>query len=313
MRKCEIAGWGSWLPDPVTIAGETRYRIGDDLSQLDMLASACERALAHAGIGVGEVDLVLGASAAGLQPIPCTAALVWERLTGRGTAPAHAAAFDVNSTCTSFITAVDVASRYLDAGDYETVLVFAGDVGSRYLNPAQKESYELFSDAGVAFVLRRSSSENRGVLASRQQTWPAYAHDTEIRGGLTLLPSRDYADASPDDYLFDMNGKKALLGMMRVLPEFFEGFRERAGLAMADIDLWVPHQASAALGPMLDRLRIPRDRRVDDVKLYGNMVSASVPLMLARALESRRVGRGSTVVLCGTAAGLTANALAIKL
>lgn len=313
MRNCEIAGWGSWLPDAVEISGETRYRIGDDVSQLDMLAAACERALEHAGLGVGDIDLVLGASAAGMQPIPCTAALVWERLSNRGRTPVHAAAFDVNSTCTSFITAVDVASRYLDAGDYDTVLVFAGDVGSRHLNPSQKESYELFSDAGVAFVLRRSTSDERGVLASRQQTWPAYTHDTEIRGGLSLLPSHQYANADPADYLFDMNGKKALLGMMRVLPDFFGGFLDRAGLSMADIDLWVPHQASAALGPMLDRLKIPRDRRVDEVALYGNMVSASVPLMLALALEARRVGRGDTVVLCGTAAGLTANALALRL
>ena len=313
MRNCEIAGWGTWLPESVDIGGETRYRVGPETSQLDMLATACERALAHAGVAASDIDLVIGASAAGLQPIPCTAALVWERLSNRGKTPVHAAAFDVNSTCTSFITALDVASRYLDAGDHETVLVFAGDVGSRFLNPLQKESFELFSDAGVAFVLRRTTDAARGVVSSAQQTWPAYAHDTEIRGGLSLLPAQRYADAKPTDYLFDMNGKKALLGMMRVLPDFFADFRERAGLSMDAIDLWVPHQASAALGPMLDRLGIPRDRRVDDVRRYGNMVSASVPLMLALALESGRVGRGHTVVLCGTAAGLTANALALRL
>lgn len=310
MRNCEIAGWGSVLPErTVHFGDEVRYRITDDVSHLDMLASACNRALVHAGIGIEDVDLVLGASAAGVQPIPCTAALVLERLTSGG----HAAAFDVNSTCTSFITAVDIASRYLDAGDHDTILVFAGDVGTRFLNPAQRESYELFSDAAVAVVLRRSEDPAQGVIASLQQTWPAYAHDTEIRGGLSHLPAQLYADGNPRDYLFDMNGRRALLGMMRVLPEFFARFHERSGIAYDDVALWIPHQASAALGPMLDRLGIPEDRRVDEVAAYGNMVSASVPFMLARALDAGRIAAGDTVILCGTAAGLTANVLALRL
>lgn len=310
MRNCEIAGWGSVLPErAVRFGDQIRYRIEDDVSHLDMLATACERALAHAGVDADEVDLVLGASAAGIQPIPCTAALVLERLTLTG----HAAAFDVNSTCTSFITALDVASRYLDAGDHRTILVFAGDVGSRFLNPQQQESHELFSDAAVAFVLRRGERMDAGVLASAQRTWPAYAHDTEIRGGLSRSPAQAYADADPADYLFDMDGRRALLGMMRVLPDFFAGFHERSGIDMDDVALWVPHQASAALGPMLDRLGIPAERRIDEVSAFGNMVSASVPFMLARALDAGRVGRGDTVVLCGTAAGLTANVLALRL
>lgn len=310
VRNCEIVGWGTSLPaQTVRFGDEVRYRIDDDMSHLDMLAEACERALTRAGITADDVDLVLGASAAGVQPIPCTAALVLERLTLAG----HAAAFDVNSTCTSFITALDVASRYLDAGDYETILVFAGDVGTRFLNPEQRESFELFSDAGAAVVLRRSVDAGRGVIASAQRTWPAYAHDTEIRGGLSRSPAQAFATADPADYLFDMDGRRALLGMMRVLPDFFEAFHRAADISYDDVALWVPHQASAALGPMLDRLGIPVERRIDEVSAFGNMVSASVPFMLARALESGRVGGGDTVILCGTAAGLTANILALRL
>lgn len=310
MRNCEIAGWGTMLPDrTVTFGEQVRYRIEDDVSHLDMLAGACEKALDKAGIGADDVDLVLGASAAGIQPIPCTAALVLERLTLTG----HAAAFDVNSTCTSFITALDMASHLLAVGAHETILVFSGDVGTRFLNPEQTESHELFSDAAAAVVLRRSEDPERGVIASAQRTWPAYAHDTEIRGGLSRSPAQRYADADPADYLFDMNGRRALLAMMRVLPDFFAAFHGSSGIRHDDVALWVPHQASAALGPMLDRLGIPAERRIDEVSAYGNMVSASVPFMLARALDEGRVGTGDTVILCGTAAGLTANVLALRL
>jgi len=309
VRNCEIAGWGSHLPDrTVVFEGQTRHRIPDGMSQLDMLAAAAEDALDTAGVPADRIDCIIAASAAGVQPIPALAALVMERV-----APtASAAAFDVNSTCTSFITAFDIASRYLDAGQYERILIVSGDVASRFLNPEQPESFALFSDAAAAVVLTRTQ-EGRGVLASLQQTWPAHAHDTELRGGLSAHPAHAYADGDPADYLFDMQGRRALMGMLAVLPAFFERFFRHSGLTVDDVDLFVPHQASGALGLAMRQLGIPREKYVDNVARYGNMVSSSVPYTLIRCLEEGRVSRGDTVVLCGTAAGLTANALALRI
>ncbi|MCJ1716015.1 3-oxoacyl-[acyl-carrier-protein] synthase III C-terminal domain-containing protein [Curtobacterium sp. VKM Ac-2922] len=325
MKTCRIDGWGTYLPDDAvtftTRSGTvTRYRVADDVSQLDMLAAAADRAIRRAGVQPDDVDCVIAACAAGIQPIPCTAALVMERV-----APgARAAAFDVNSTCTSFITALDIASRYLADGTYERILIVSGDVGSRFLDPAERESYELFSDAAAAVVVTRGDTTTTdglgddratgpGILASLQQTWPAHAHDTELRGGLSLHPAQDYAAGDPADYRFDMHGRRALMGMLRVLPEFFERFFTAAGIGVEDLDLVVPHQASGALGIAMRRVGIPDGSYVDAVAEYGNMVSASVPYTLARCLDDGRVCRGDTVLLCGTAAGLTANALALRL
>lgn len=309
MRPCTIAGWGTFLPEGEVVFGtQTRYRVAESRDHLDMLVTAAERAIEHAGLEVGDIDCIIAACAAGIQPIPCTAALVMERIAPDATA----AAFDVNSTCTSFITAVDVASRYLADGEYERVLIVSGDVGSRFLDPTQRESFELFSDAAAAVVLTRGTSPDRGVIASLQQTWPRHAHDTELRGGLSRHPAQAYAGGDPRDYLFSMHGRRALMGMLEVLPGFFERFFAKSGLDLDDIDLVVPHQASGALGLAMRRLGIPRENYVDQVADYGNMVSASVPFTLARCLDDGRLASGDTVLLCGTAAGLTANALAMR-
>nr|WP_295787083.1 3-oxoacyl-[acyl-carrier-protein] synthase III C-terminal domain-containing protein [uncultured Microbacterium sp.] len=315
VRPCRLTGWGTCLPDRVvTFAGQTRYRIPDDMSQLDMLTAAAEEALGRAGLRADDIDCVIAACAAGVQPIPCTAALIMERIAPH----AGAAAFDVNSTCTSFITAVDIASRYLAAGDYERVLIVSGDVGSRFLDAGHRESFELFSDAAAAVVLTRGAPaddpvDTPGVLGSLQQTWPAHAHDTELRGGLSLHPAQSYADGDPSDYVFAMDGRRALLGMLAVLPDFFSRFSARVGIGLDEFDLIVPHQASRALGLAMRRIGIPRGAYLDRVEEFGNMVSSSVPFMLAKSLDERRVGPGDTVLLCGTAAGLTANALALRL
>lgn len=314
MQQCEIAGWGTDLAERVVSFGDqTRYRIADGVTQLDMLVAAAGRALAKAGLRPEDIDCVIGAVAGDLQPIPCTAALVWERIGPR----VPVAAFDVNSTCTSFITALDVASRYLTDGEYQRVLIVSGDVASRFLNPGQPESNELFSDAAAAVVLTCGQDPERGVLTSLQRTWAEYAHDTEIRGGGSLLPAHDYHRHDPADHQFDMDGRRALSNLVRVLPQFFNTFFDRlnaqAGLGLADVDLVVPHQASRALGLAMRRIGIAPQQYVDWVGDYGNMVSGSVPFVLARCLDSGRVKRGDVVVLCGTAAGLTANSLALRL
>jgi len=310
MRSCEIVGYGTYLPEhQVTFGTHVRHRITPDVSLLDMLEAAAVRALAHAGISADAVDCIIGASAAGVQPIPCTAALVQERLAPRG----ETAAFDVNSTCTSFITALDIASRYIADGEYSTILIVAGDVGTRFLNPAQEEAFELFSDAGVAVVLTATEDPTKGVVASLQQTWASYAHTTEVRGGLAGQSPQMYPTSPPEDYLFDMDGRAALLGIIRVLPAFFKRFYDKSGLTIDQIELVIPHQASRALPLAMRRVGIPASKFVDDVERFGNMVSASVPFILIDQLRSGRIGPGNTVLLCGTAAGMTANALAITL
>ena len=110
-----------------------------------------------------------------------------------------------------------------------------------------------------------------------------------------------------------MDGRAVLLSASRVLPGFFERFFEKAGTSVDEIDYVIPHQASRALPLIMRRIGIPEDRYANYVEDFGNMVSASVPFALAKAWDEGRIGRGSRVLLCGTAAGLTANALLLQL
>lgn len=310
VRGLQIDGYGVCLPEgTVTFGSATRYRAEAPAQHLDMLVDSAQKAIAAAGISADDLDCIIGATAGDVQPIPCTASLVQERV-----APdARCAALDVNSTCTSFITALDVASRYLRDGEYRRILIVAGDVGAQFLHPGQRESFELFSDAAVAVVVSSPSAEGVGVLASLQQTWPRHAHETELRGGGSRMPGRDFHPDNDHDYRFDMDGRAVLLSASRVLPGFFERFFEKAGTSVDEIDYVIPHQASRALPLIMRRIGIPEDRYANYVEDFGNMVSASVPFALVRAWDEGRIGRGSRVLLCGTAAGLTANALLLQL
>ena len=308
MRKIQFTGYGVELPrNTVDFDGQTRYRISGEEKQISLAVSACEKALKNANITVNDIDCIVSASAVGIQPIPCMAALIHEKIAKGTSIPA----LDINTTCTSFMTALDTMSYLLEAGRYKRVLIFSCDVASRALNPKQKESFQLFSDGAVAFIIEKTDKEI-GVIDAMQKTWSEGAHSTEIRGGLSNLHPENYSEETKEEFMFDMNGKTVLSLSMKKIPEMMKEFLENNDMKISDIDMVVPHQASVAMPIVMEKLGVTEDRFINEVKECGNMVSASVPLALAHGLENRKIKNGDTILLIGTAAGLTTNLLLIR-
>ena len=309
MRKIQFKGYGIELPkNTAELKGQVRYRISEGESQISLAVSACEKALKNANITINDIDCIVSASAVGIQPIPCTAALIHEKIAKGTSIPA----LDINTTCTSFITALDTMSYLVEAGRYERVLIVSCDVASIALNPKQKESFQLFSDGAAAFVIEKTEKEI-GVIDAIQKTWSEGAHSTEIRGGLSNFHPKNYSEMTKEEYMFDMNGKTVLSLSISKIPELMKNFLKNNGMKVSDIDMTVPHQASVAMPLVMQKLGIEKDKFLDEVKEFGNMVSASVPITLVHGLENGRIKSGNTILLIGTAAGLTTNMMLIKL
>ena len=309
-RHLEIAGYGVCLPKhTVTFKDQTRYRVVEnEETQLDLAEVAIQRALEKANLKIEDVDCIISASAVGVQPIPCTAALIHERVAKGLSIPA----MDINTTCTSFISALSTMSYLIEDGEYNRVLIVSSEVGSLGLNPNQKESFELFSDGAAAYIFQKSNQE-KGVLASLQHTWSEGAHDTEIRSGLTSYQPKEYGEDTKTNFMFDMKGRKILLLSARQIPGMFKEFLDKTDMTLTEVDYIIPHQASRALPVVMEKLDVAKDQYLDIVKDYGNMVSVSVPFGLAYSLEHNLVKEGDVVYLLGTAAGMTVNMLALKL
>ena len=309
MKKIQFKGYGIELPkNTVELKGQVRYRISEGESQISLAVSACEKALKNANITINDIDCIVSASAVGIQPIPCTAALIHEKIAKGTSIPA----LDINTTCTSFITALDTMSYLVEAGRYERVLIVSCDVASKALNPKQKESFQLFSDGAAAFVIEKTEKEI-GVIDAIQKTWSEGAHSTEIRGGLSNFHPKNYSEMTKEEYMFDMNGKTVLSLSISKIPELMKNFLKNNGMKVSDIDMTVPHQASVAMPLVMQKLGIEKDKFLDEVKEFGNMVSASVPITLVHGLENGKIKSGNTILLIGTAAGLTTNMMLIKL
>ncbi len=308
IRKIKIIGCANALPNnKIKFGNQTRYRLSENQTILDLAEKAVQNALLDAELKISDIDCIIAGMATPLQAIPCNAALIHERVAFGTDIPA----MDINTSCTSFISALDIAAYMTDSGKYHRILIVSGDTASAALNPDQRESFELFSDAVSAFIVS-SCTEEKGVLFSTQKTWSEGAHDTEIRGGCGLMPSFMMTEENKTDYYFDMKGLRVLRLSAWRLPAFMRESLERAEITLDEIDIVIPHQASKALSFMMPKLKIPKEKYIDHVSEYGNMISASVPFILCNAIHKKHIRQSNTIMLIGTAAGLTANLMILK-
>ncbi|MGE5458864.1 MAG: 3-oxoacyl-[acyl-carrier-protein] synthase III C-terminal domain-containing protein [Methanobacterium sp.] len=309
MRNVKIIGMGNSLAgEKVVFRDQTRYKLAEGETQLSLAVEACNKALKAADMTVNEIDCIVGACAMGIQHIPVSAVLISEQLAPERPIPC----LDINTICSSFITALDTMSYLVAAGRYNNVLIISADVPSLRTNPNQRESYELFSDAASAFIITRDETGNSHVINGIQRTYVEGAHDTEIRAGLSVLPPQFLNEENREEFLFDMKGKKAMALTAKGLPVTVDEFYSQCGVTLQNVDYIVPHQASKALGIMMNMLGVEPERYADNVSKYGNMVSASIPYTFCECVDQDKINRGDTVLLFGTAAGLSINMLALR-
>jgi 3-oxoacyl-[acyl-carrier-protein] synthase-3 len=103
-----------------------------------------------------------------------------------------------------------------------------------------------------------------------------------------------------------MNGRQVFKFATRVLVSSAEAVLAKSGVAIEDVDVYVPHQANVRIiDHAVAKLGIPEEKVVVNVDRYGNTSSASIPLALAEAVADGRVKKGDTVLMTGMGAGLT--------
>lgn len=326
-RHIKIIGIGSYVPKRTIHSDEIdrmisatngwsekrsgvkqRYFIEEETASY-MGANAASKAVEQAGLTFSDIDCIISASGTVEQAIPCNASLIQKQL---GLEQSGIPCFDVNSTCLSFVTALDMISYPIDAGKYKNVLLISSEISSVGLDWSQKESSILFGDGAVAVVLTKSTTQS-GIIGSHMETYSEGAHLSEIRGGGTKIHPRLYDENTAGDFLFDMNGRGIFKLSYKYLPAFLERLFKNTSLSMSDINLVIPHQASAsAMKIIRKKLEVPEDRFMSIIENYGNMIAASIPMALYEAVKQNKIKRGDYILLLGTSAGLSIGGIILE-
>lgn len=310
MRAVKIIATGKHLPgSPVSVAeickrhnladpgfgGERYLAENDNLPKMGAIAA--QEAMDKANLKISDIDALIDVSSSISQFIPSNAALILQEM---GYENAGIAAFDIHSTCLSFLAGLDTISYLVDSGRYKNVILVASEISRSALK--QNEHAPLFGDAAAAVIISKSSkNESSSIHCSRIETYPVGAKDTEIRFG------KRYPKGSPK---FIMNGQKVYKLASKLINPFINRLLE--GRNISDYDLVIPHQASEqALQIMQRKLSVEKSRFYNFFESHGNTVAASIPLGIHNAVEEGRITRGDKVLLLGTSAGFSIGGLGL--
>ncbi len=253
----------------------------------DFAARAGAAALERAGVDPAEVDLVLAATMTPDEVTPYTAALV-----AHAVGADQAGAFDVGAACTAFLSAAAIAAAHIETGRARWVLVIGADFISRLVDWDDRKTAPLFGDAAGAAVFGPASS--------------GYGHVGPIVLGADGSPAARAITIEHHDRKLQMDGQEVYRHAVNRMAEAALEAVERAGLTLADIDLFAFHQANARITRALgERLGLDPAQVVDCIENLGNSSAATLPLALAAAESDGRLRPGTRVLLGAFGGGFT--------
>lgn len=251
-----------------------------------MAEAASRQALEAAGIGPEAVDLIIVGTGTPDRVFPSTACLLQHRLGVPG-----GAAFDVQAACSGFIYALSIADQFIRAGSARHVLVVGSELNSRLVDWSDRSTCVLFGDGAGAVVLGATSQP--GLLST-------HIHSDGQYQDLLYVPNPNAAfseDETATRYL-KMQGNEVFKVAVNTLGRIVDETLADNGLAKADIDWLVPHQANIRIiTATAKKLRMSMDQVVVTVERQGNTSSASIPLALNEAIRDGRIQRGQTVLM----------------
>jgi len=324
MRSARISGVGMYLPEErITNAqlGErmgydvegyladkgigVRYRAAADEATSDLAVAAARSALRQAGLGPGDVDLIILATDTPDFVSPPTSAVIQHKLGAR-----NAGTFDINAACTDETIALAIGSHYIALDPAIDHVLVIGAYGmtkwldwSRYDQSASKVLAMLFSDGAGAVVL--SPSEKAGYLASRMQTEGAFWDTYGIYLGTGRSPTTEMIASRRHCLRFHENAHRVPSDFnVARWPELLRGTAAAAGVRVADLDLILMNQVElGTVRATLAALGLPEERTHWVADRFGYAGSASVFMALHDALEAGRLEAGDLVAFCTSGAG----------
>jgi 3-oxoacyl-[acyl-carrier-protein] synthase-3 len=321
--RSAVTGVGSYLPEQVVtnadLAGivdtsdewiqertgiKQRHKARDDQPTSDLAVEAAKRALADAGRSAGEVDMIVVATTTPDMTFPSVASIVQRKL-GVPTC----VAFDVQAVCSGFVYALSVADGFVARGMSRCALVIGAEEMTRLMDWTDRTTCVLFGDGAGAIVVE--PREGQGTKADQGLLGFALRCD----GSKTDLLYVDGGPATTGTVgHLRMAGNQVFRHAVVNIAEAITAACEAAGLEVAEVDWFVPHQANQRIiRGVGDRLGLDEDKVISTVALHANTSAASIPLALDAAIQDGRIKRGDLVLLEAMGGGLTWGACAFRL
>jgi 3-oxoacyl-[acyl-carrier-protein] synthase-3 len=179
-------------------------------------------------------------------------------------------------------------TRLMDWTDRGTCVLFGDGAGAVVLEPGEGEG--TIADRGLLGFALRADGTKQDLLY--------------VDGGVSTNRETGY---------LRMQGNQVFRHAVVNISEAIMAAAADAGIAVADVDWFIPHQANLRiLEGVARRLGIDEAKVITTVQHHANTSAASIPLALDAAVKDGRIKRGDLLLMEAMGGGLTWGACVVR-
>lgn len=271
------------------IGVENRHITQKSETALDLAYQACEKLFLS--YDRSKIDFILFCTQSPDYLLPSSACILQNQL---GLSK-QVGALDFNLGCSGFVYGLSLAKGLISIGLANNILLVTSETYTKYLKPSDKSNRTIFGDGAAATVISKDVSK-KDFQFSVGSDGSGY-HNLIVEAG----GARNGHVMQPT---LLMDGPKIFKFAVEAVPVLVKENLAKNNLTVADIDLFIFHQANTY---MLDYLRdlchIPEEKFFIDMKNVGNTVSATIPIAIQSAVEQDRLKKGDLVMVVGFGVG----------
>lgn len=265
----------------------------------DIAAAACNRALENAGVSAKDIDLIICTTMSADYLTPSLACIVQKKI------GALCPAFDLNAACAGFVYGLDTAHAYIESGKAKIILIVSAEAMSRIVDWRDRSTCVLFGDGAGAVVLKKSTNPFFSRITADGNVAPLYAH--------SVPGNSPYSEGKAEDSFLHMDGHEIYKFAVNSIYNDLTSVFEISGIEPEQIDYVLLHQANLRIIEAAQKkFGIPFEKFAVNISDYGNLSSASIPVLLDELNRSGKLSKGSLLAMCGFGAGFATGACVMR-
>ena len=282
---------------------EKRYIAEKNETALDLSIKACSKILKHHSRE--SIDGIIFCTQSPDYIIPANSFLLHQELNLRN----DIFNFDFNHACSGYIYSLIFAEALLSKKITKKLLCINADTYSKYIAPNDRSTKSLFGDASAVSIIEYEES-NCGIIDYSFHTDGSGYQSFWIPKGANRNPIKKGSIHRPE---IEMKGMNVWSFINATVPKQINSLLKKNRLSQEDIDYYIFHQSSLlSIESLTKILNLDKKKVIVNLDKVGNTVSASIPIALKSAIESKSIKEGSKVILAGFGAGLSSAVVIIQ-
>ena len=259
---------------------KTRWVAGENESSSDLAVAAINQLCEEYPIDKQHIDFLIVCTQSPDYFLPATACVVQDK----AQIGVHCGALDINQGCSGYVYGLSLAKGLIAAGIARNVLLVTSEMYSKHLHAVDKKTRSIFGDGASATLISTEGQYKIGNFSLG--TDGSGAKNLIVRNGAFKHPKTADLESFPNGNFLYMDGPEIFRFTNRAVPSLVQETLNKNGETLGSIDQYVFHQANTyMINSLREKIGIPEEKFIIDMKEYGNTVSATIPIVLKNLIS----------------------------